>query len=614
MTQRMLPVLAPRHANAPLAWVQGRPISAAQFLAHARDLARGLPEGQPINLCQDRLQFALGLLAALLRQQLSLLPPNALPETLRQVPAGSGPVYALVDGDVPGLDALPIHRMPPLPPVWPDPTDPVPELPLLATDLPAVCLLTSGSTGAPQPHAKQWGPLVANIRAEAQRLAQMLERDSLAGLTVVATVPAQHSYGLESSVLLALLGGASFEAGRPFYPADIVQALADVPRPRALVTTPFHLKALLLSGVDLPPVDLVLSATAPLSPQMAAQAEAALGGVLVEIYGCTEAGQVASRRTTQGEVWTTLGELRLRQEDAPKADADNQRCVVSGGHVLEPTPLADVLELLDSQRFRLLGRANDLIHVAGKRSSLAHLNFHLNRIDGVDDGAFWLPDDLAEGVVRPVAFVVAPRLSAADIVAALRGLLEPAFVPRRVLHVAALPREATGKLTAAALRLFALETLAQAVAPAPAAPHADQPRRADRADRATDGSLTRLFQVDADHPALAGHFPGHPVLPGVVLLSWVMDTVASDAEWARLLGPAPRVDNAKFLAPVLPHAPSSSSATQAGPAAPPLAEPLTLALRLVAQGSGVAFEFHRLIAGVAGPCMARGQLAPGPAL
>jgi acyl-coenzyme A synthetase/AMP-(fatty) acid ligase len=56
----------------------------------------------------------------------------------------------------------------------------------------------------------------------------------------------------------------------------------------------------------------------------------------------------------------------------------------------------------------LLGRANDLIHVAGKRSSLAHLNFHLNRIEGVDDGAFWLPDEVADGVVRPVAFVVAP--------------------------------------------------------------------------------------------------------------------------------------------------------------------------------------------------------------
>jgi len=217
------------------------------------------------------------------------------------------------------------------------------------------------------------------------------------------------------------------------------------------------LKALLLSGTALPPVDLVLSATAPLSPQLAQQAEARFAGRLIEIYGCTEAGQVAIRRTTAGDVWTTLDGLRIERQ----AGADGERFVVSGGHVLEPTPLADQLELIDAQHFHLLGRANDLIHVAGKRSSLAHLNFHLNRIDGVIDGAFWLPDDVADGVVRLVAFVVAPGLSARQIVAALRPRVEGAFLPRRVVHVDALPRGPTGKITAQALREFALRSLGQ---------------------------------------------------------------------------------------------------------------------------------------------------------
>ena len=141
----------------------------------------------------------------------------------------------------------------------------------------------------------------------------------------MATVPSQHSYGFESSVLLALLGGAAFDAGRPFYPADIAEALARLPRPRALVTTPVHLKALLLSGAALPPVDLVLSATAPLSPQLAQQAESRLAGRLIEIYGCTEAGQVATRRTTATEVWTTLAGLRIGSRPATTASASGQR-------------------------------------------------------------------------------------------------------------------------------------------------------------------------------------------------------------------------------------------------------------------------------------------------
>jgi acyl-coenzyme A synthetase/AMP-(fatty) acid ligase len=441
-----------------LAWRHGQAITVAQFVAQAAVLAERLPQGQPVNLCSDRYRFTLGFVAALWRGQMSLMPPNVLPQTLRHVAQPEATPYALVDDpaqDTAGLrkvlvadaDAAPVgspsHRVAAIDPaLW------------------AACLLTSGSTGTPQPQRKRWGALQVNADNEATCLAQWLGWPSIAGLNIVATVPPQHSYGFESSVLLALLSGAAFDSGRPFYPADIAESLARLPQPRALVTTPVHLKTLLLSGVALPAVDLVLSATAPLSPQLAQQAESRLGGQLIEIYGCTEAGQVASRRTTAGEVWTTTGTLRLQREDAP----DGERFVVHGGHVLEPTPLADVLVLIDAQHFRLLGRANDLIHVAGKRSSLAHLNFHLNRIDGVDDGAFWLPDDVAEGVVRPVAFVVAPNLTARQIIEALRRDLESAFVPRRVVHVPALPREATGKLTTQTLREFALRTLANATA------------------------------------------------------------------------------------------------------------------------------------------------------
>src|SRR5205085_555021 len=174
---------------------------------------------------------------------------------------------------------------------WPAAGAQEPAMPLVAGEHEVAQVLTSGSTGQPMPHGKRWGALVINIRAEAERIAETLGRPDLRGVTIVGTVPAHHMYGFESTVLIGMLGGAAFATERPFYAQDIARVLDSVPRPRVLVTTPLHLKTLLDDGIAMPPVDLVVSATAPLSPQLAARAEAALAAPLMEIYGCTEAGQ-----------------------------------------------------------------------------------------------------------------------------------------------------------------------------------------------------------------------------------------------------------------------------------------------------------------------------------
>ncbi|RQO36910.1 CoA ligase [Variovorax sp. KBW07] len=520
-----LPLLADRDPDAPLAWRAGVPVSTRQFLADVARFAPVLPgEGPAVNLCVDRYAFAVSLGAALVRGHASLLPPDARPDTLERLLASGGTsLFALTDDpklQTPGMQRVFIENRSSLE------GDASATVPSIDGAMHAASLLTSGSTGVPQPHAKTWGTLVGDVKVAVERLCRVLERPTLEGVTLVATVPVQHSYGLESSVLLAMLGGAAFESGRPFFPADVAQTLASVPRPRALVTTPFHLKTLLLSGIALPPVDLILSATAPLSPQLALQAEQAMGGVLLEIYGSTESGQVATRRTTESEVWETFGEIRVRAEPA---EGGPERFIFEGDFIPEPTPMADVLELLDEQRFRLFGRANDLIHVAGRRSSLAHLNYHLNSIAGVEDGAFWLPDEVADGVVRPVAFVVAPTLSAGEIIAALRQRLEPVFVPRRVVQVKAFPREGTGKLTVRALREFALAQLAD-----------------------DHTAVQMALAVPADHPVFAGHFPGQPLLPGALVLAEVMEAIQRVPALVTRLGSNPTLAAAKFLAPVRP--------------------------------------------------------------
>jgi acyl-coenzyme A synthetase/AMP-(fatty) acid ligase len=200
-----------------------------------------------------------------------------------------------------------------------------------------------------------------------------------------------------------------------------------------------HLRTLLSGATELPAVEFVLCATAHLAPQLASEAEARFGAPLYEIYGCTEAGMVASRRTTVGAVWHLLPGVEMQQ------DALGSR--VCGGHVEVEAPLSDVIERNADGTFTLHGRTADLVNIAGKRTSLASLNHHLNSIPGVQDGVFLMPDEGDGAVTRPLAFVVASGLSGEDILGALRKCVDAVFLPRPLYFVDALPRNTTGKLT-----------------------------------------------------------------------------------------------------------------------------------------------------------------------
>ncbi len=106
-------------------------------------------------------------------------------------------------------------------------------------------------------------------------------------------------------------------------------------------------------------------------------------------------------------------------------------------------------------RFLLHGRTADLVNIAGKRTSLAHLNYHLNSIEGVRDGAFVVPEQESEAVTRLAAYVVAPGLSSEALMNALRQRIDAAFLPRPLCIVEALPRSATGKLPRQSLNQIA---------------------------------------------------------------------------------------------------------------------------------------------------------------
>jgi acyl-coenzyme A synthetase/AMP-(fatty) acid ligase len=88
-----------------------------------------------------------------------------------------------------------------------------------------------------------------------------------------------------------------------------------------------------------------------------------------------------------------------------------------------------------------------MIEVAGKRASLADLTRRLLAIEGVKDAAVFQPDqDVVGTIYRVAAAVVAPGLNAKHILECLAGSVDPAFLPRPLMLVDALPRNELGKL------------------------------------------------------------------------------------------------------------------------------------------------------------------------
>jgi 3-hydroxymyristoyl/3-hydroxydecanoyl-(acyl carrier protein) dehydratase len=515
MSDTILEAGLPVTARAPtsiVAWHEGRGITVAELLGDAQLLSRRLPDrGVLINLCANRYAFLVGYVACVLRGRPCLLSGDRTWQRSASLLGAYPDSQFLIDEGTraphgPSID------VPVLSGTLADAPASVP-----APDQVTTIAFTSGSTGEPVPHSRSWGSQARQIDAVSRRF-------GVTGPTtasIVATVPHGHMFGFETTILLPLRANVAVHTGTPLYPDDIRRQLEAVPSPRILVTSPVHLRALANSSAALPPIQKVISATAPLPVELASRIELAASTQLHEIYGCTEAGSVAGRRTVEGTLWKPFEGLVVEASDRSESGTFQVRLP----EMRDAVPLHDLLALEPNGAFQLLGRLDDMIKVGGKRASLAALTSALLAIDGVEDGAFVMPEHADGGsAIRPVALVVAPKLTPKLVLDGLRRRIDPAFVPRRVVMADALPRDPLGKLPKARVAVLL--------------------------DAASADERSVTIDFPADHPALPGHFPERPLIPGVVLL----DAIVRNARAAFELGPLDGVTQAKFMGPVPPGA------------------------------------------------------------
>jgi len=429
-----------------IAWHSGRAISVAEFLRDVHAVAARLPAGQyAVNLCEDRYWFLVGFAALLVNNQTSLLPPSRAGRVIDEIAADYRNTFYLCNSSQPGIGA-PLYRIDDMTPHDGNATHAIPLIP--GRHLAAI-VFTSGSTGKPRPNKKYWQDLVTGARMKQKRFSFGEGGNKH---TIIATVPPQHMYGLETSILNPLINGVSVYTNKTFFPADVHAALQAVKAPRVLITTPMHLKSCLAAGLEWPATDFIISATAPLDQILAGQVETAFNCPVLEIYGCTETGSLATRRTLTDKHWLLYEGLAIRKRATGS--------VASGPNFPGEVPLHDIIEPVSDRQFNLHGRHADMINIAGKRASLEDLNIRLRSIEGVLDAAFIAPEPKNDTTQRLAALVVAPGLDAAAIRNQLAHLIDPVFLPRPLFLVASLPRNETGKLPRSVL-LDILRTVRQ---------------------------------------------------------------------------------------------------------------------------------------------------------
>lgn len=437
--QAVAPLLGPAGLERTLAWRDGHAIGARAFLADVATVAAMLPSARgAINLCEDRYAFLVAFCAVACRGQTNLLPPARVTHALDEVQAAFPGSYALGDQALrPAPDRY--LRIPSL-----DHGRGAGGVPAIAVDHVVAIGFTSGSTGQPKPNPKTWRALRESTARNVEALSGVLQLAPGGCANIVATVPPQHMYGIELSILLPLLGPFAVHGARPLFPADVVAALSGIPEPRLLVTTPVHLRALLRDGVRLPKLAAITSATAPLAAELAAEAEARLGAPVLELFGSTETCVIARRRCARETDWRLHDGISLH----PQPDGT----VVEAPYFDQPVALSDLVELVPPHGFRLRGRHADLVEIAGKRASLADLTRRVLALAGVEDAVVVQLDEAdGFGVRRIAALVVAPARDEGGLLADLREAVDAAFLPRPLRKVARLPRNETGKLPRSAL-------------------------------------------------------------------------------------------------------------------------------------------------------------------
>jgi acyl-coenzyme A synthetase/AMP-(fatty) acid ligase len=399
-------------------------------------IRRGVPTDEPVCLCiEDRPLLLAALLASMAGAPPLILPHAFQPQVLGEVREARSFRLILADCTVDppeGTEVIRIEECCPSHGVRPLKFVRNPERAF-------VSLFTGGSTGKP----RIWSKTPANLLGEAINLAQTfgIRKTDL----ILSTVPPQHIYGLLGSVLLPFVASAQVLRGTCTFPQEILSAMQNE-RATVLVGVPIHYRALRSGDLRRFSLRLALSSAAPLDSEDAAFFLTKTGLAITEIYGSTETGGIAIRSYgANNDAWEPFACIDwkiLSDRLAVRSDfvSPDLPCDTEGFFIT-----ADRVAMAGENRFRLLGRTDHIVKIAGKRVDLEEIREKIRQIPGVRD-AVVTAVPLTGARLAQIATLVAGDLSIRELRAAIRSMDDSYGRPRRIRVVKAIPVLPNGKI------------------------------------------------------------------------------------------------------------------------------------------------------------------------
>lgn len=328
----------------------------------------------------------------------------------------------------------------------------------------AIIKLSSGSTGEPRGVAVSTEALIADDRALVRSMG--IRGDDI----FLATVPFSHSYGFSSLVLPALLRGNPLvlpDGSGPLCPLNAAaQAGATV-----FPSVPSYFAGLANASIvgQLPEsFRLIISAGAPLQERTARRFRTRFGKPIHVFYGASECGGIAYDREgsagERGTVGAPLEGVSVTLEPKAGSDSSEGRVVVKSPAVAKGyLPAAedrlvegcfrtdDLGSWVDGE-LELLGKVSQVINVHGRKVQPKDVERVIMQLDAANEVAVTGGGDGAQEWVEAVVACTPGDLSVQDVISWCRRQLAPFKIPRKVVLVAALPRNHRGKIDRVKLR------------------------------------------------------------------------------------------------------------------------------------------------------------------